>query len=406
MAKRVVLRVTSILLGVLLLVYIGYQIYRATNNSVRTEYALDYTYYDSVTAKGYFIRQELLVQSDASGIVNYEIEDGGRVAQGGVIAEVYQNEEQAKAQLALKEVNQAIENLTALQSQGSQYTVDAELLTSQINERLSKLLSIASSNRLQGLDTVADELLTLLNKKQMTTGQISGFQAQIDQLNSQKQALQNSLGTPSTRVTAPQSGFFVSRADGYENLITPQNLEGVTAGQIRQALENKSQPAGNVVGKIVTDYDWYIACILSAEEADKLTVGNSATVSLPLSTSTEFDVTISEVNNNSTNGEFVAIVQCNSMNSELSMLREESVEIRLSRYTGLRVNSSALRVVEGVQGVYVLNGIEAKFKQVDIQYADTDFVICLDDGQKSDRLKRYDEVIVEGNDLYDGKVVK
>ena len=41
MAKKVVLRVAGILLGVLLLVYIGYQIYMATNNSVRTGYALD-----------------------------------------------------------------------------------------------------------------------------------------------------------------------------------------------------------------------------------------------------------------------------------------------------------------------------------------------------------------------------
>ena len=86
--------------------------------------------------------------------------------------------------------------------------------------------------------------------------------------------------------------------------------------------------------------------------------------------------------------------------------RRETIQIRLKEYTGLRVASSAVRVVDGVRGVYVLSGIAAKFKPVNILYSNANFTICETDTTKSSSLKLYDEVIVEGKDLYDGKMVK
>ena len=52
-----------------------------------------------------------------------------------------------------------------------------------------------------------------------------------------------------------------------------------------------------------------------------------------------------------------------------------------------------------------MSGIAAKFKPINILYSNASFTICETDTASS-ALKLYDEVIVEGKDLYDGKLVK
>lgn len=57
----------------------------------------------------------------------------------------------------------------------------------------------------------------------------------------------------------------------------------------------------------------------------------------------------------------------------------------------------------------MLHGSEVRFKQISILYADDDYVIC-DRADSKDlvdgtTVELYDQVILEGDDLYDGKVV-
>ena len=61
---------------------------------------------------------------------------------------------------------------------------------------------------------------------------------------------------------------------------------------------------------------------------------------------------------------------------------------------------------DGVTGVYVLSGINAVFKPIEILYSDSNYVICKNDVQSSSGIRMYDEVILGGSDLYDGKTVK
>ncbi len=115
------------------------------------------------------------------------------------------------------------------------------------------------------------------------------------------------------------------------------------------------------------------------------------------------------------------------MNSELIDTRNEPIEIGLGTYSGLRISKKAIHddIVtktttdengnkhteeKKVQGVYVLYGSEMNFKQISILYAEDDYVIC-DTNPDSDVLfngetvSLYDKVIVEGEGMYDGKVI-
>ena len=92
------------------------------------------------------------------------------------------------------------------------------------------------------------------------------------------------------------------------------------------------------------------------------------------------------------------------MNSELAAMRKGTMTVIKQEYSGLRVPKKALRVVDSQKGVYVVNGMQIKFIPVEITYTADTFILC----KKSDEngaLKLYDQVVVKGKNLYDGKII-
>jgi len=78
--------------------------------------------------------------------------------------------------------------------------------------------------------------------------------------------------------------------------------------------------------------------------------------------------------------------------------------IVLKAYSGLQVNSKAVRFVDKQMGVYVLSGSVINFVPVKVVYSTDSYYIC-EAGTTGVRLKLYDEVIIKGKNLYDGKVI-
>lgn len=386
--------------------FLLYQAVTVSSQKISTEYVLHYSHYDAITADGYFVRNEEVLTSDASGVLSYTVSDGEHISATGTVAEVYTSEADASAQARMKELRQQIADLEELQSGSGQYSADPDLLGVQINERLLRMLNIADKGRLDGLDTTANTLLTLMNKRQIATGIVTDFSGTIGQLKSELASLEGSAGKATGKITVPASGYFVSTVDGLEKSLTIPHLETLTPEQLDQVKTAVPEDTSGAVGKMVYDYEWYIACTMTEDQASLLTKGQSIDVVLTIGAQAVQPVTVTSINKGTGDGRCVVILRCDYTSSELFSARQESIQIRLKEYTGLRVASSAVRVVDGVRGVYVLNGIAAKFKPINILYSNASFTICQNDTSASNALRLYDEVIVEGKDLYDGKVVK
>ena len=93
------------------------------------------------------------------------------------------------------------------------------------------------------------------------------------------------------------------------------------------------------------------------------------------------------------------------MTEAIANLRGQDVNITANSYTGIRVSTSAVRAIDGVKGVYVKNGSVIQFKKIEVLYSNDVFTIVDASNTGSDYLKLYDEVVVEGRNLYDGKQV-
>ncbi len=71
-----------------------------------------------------------------------------------------------------------------------------------------------------------------------------------------------------------------------------------------------------------------------------------------------------------------------------------------------RSSRKALRYNENDErGVFIVRGDSLVFKKVNVVYWGEGYVICSQETD-DDYLKLYDEIVTEGKDLYDGKVIR
>ena len=90
----------------------------------------------------------------------------------------------------------------------------------------------------------------------------------------------------------------------------------------------------------------------------------------------------------------------------LISLRKQSARIIVDTYEGLKVPKTALRVDgEYNMGVYVITGMYAEFKKIYPVYETEDYYIVSTDPSKTSSLLVYDEIIVNGRNLENKKVI-
>ncbi|HBH94107.1 MAG TPA: hypothetical protein DDX91_00020, partial [Ruminococcaceae bacterium] len=86
--------------------------------------------------------------------------------------------------------------------------------------------------------------------------------------------------------------------------------------------------------------------------------------------------------------------------------RTAHIKILFDEYNGIRIPSSAIHYNDkGEKGVFIKVGVNIYFRYIDTVRTDGDYTLVKDTTGKKGFLSLYDSVIVEGTDLYDGKIV-
>lgn len=388
--------------GILIIAYLLYQTVFASMSSIKTETAIHYVAEEIITAEGYIIRDETIITSDdiGNGVLSYEIADGSRVAKGGTVAGIYKSEHDVQIKAQISALDKQINNLSGICSMDMSNVTNLDQIDGQIDAALIKLLDSVSDGNYGSLSTDSDNYLTLLNKRLVAIGDETDFSSRLASVKAQRDSLESQLGSP-INVVSEKAGYFVSSVDGYENVLNSESIKTLTKQQLEN-IKPENNTAQNVIGKTVDGVDWYIATSLSFEDSLKLTEGQSLSVRIPLKTTTELPVTVEKVNRDASTGESVVVFKCRYMSGELSLIRTQPVSIIVSSAEGLYVPNEAQRIVDGKKGVYVKTGNTISFAPIEVVYTGNGFVVCKNDSE----LRLYDEVVVKGNDLYDGKVVK
>lgn len=421
-----------ILLGVgiaLVLVYIVF-LFITTNflgsNNIVTETAYRAKAYDIIESKSLIVRDEEYLSSGSGGVLVYDVGDGDKVTANGVVATAYATAEDVSAVQKMEELDTRIAYLESLVGMNAATNVGIDTINSQIDERLISVIRSVNTRDFNNISALEENLLTSILRKQLLTGEQGNIEDKIEELKAQRAGL--SAGSPIGTVKSDSAGYFVAKVDGYEHAVDVTKLDEVTAEQVENAAAQELDPAA-YIGKIIRDVNWYLLCPVTHDQATALSHADSAVrIRLPSVEDGEIPAKILYVNNFANSDRAVAVLQCNYMSDALSKLRRENVEIIVNEYEGLKISKSALhdddityteydendngtKKTERVQGVYVEYGAELVFKQVAIVYSGDDYVICNDSPDagvllNGSTVSLYDKVVVEGGDLFDGKIIQ
>ncbi|MBQ6815612.1 MAG: hypothetical protein IJP26_00065 [Clostridia bacterium] len=409
-------RFVSTTVGIILAMFLVYQLFASLYNPVTTEIVTQFSTTDGINITGVIIREETLVKNNNLGTMHFEIEDSERVSKGGVIANIYGSDNQSHAATEITKITKEIKNIEEIQKYNDLNAIDLELINSKIYGSLNNIIKTAHNGNYTNVSEPKEELLTVINRKQIATGVVVDFSNQLTELNNRLNLLNSQLGTPVASVVSEKSGYFLSVTDGYEGILTTDKLDQITP-EFLEGLSPESNTDSSVIGKLVSDYTWYIAASVTVNESLQFKEGENLKILTNIKTCPEINVTVERVNMSLNNERAVIIFSCNEMNSELSLIRTSSMTVVKNTYSGLKVSSSALRfkstqdqTPDGTYsastetGVYVVNGMTAKFVPVNIVYSTAGYAIC-EDVKKDGNLKLYDEIIVKGKNIYDGKII-
>lgn len=83
------------------------------------------------------------------------------------------------------------------------------------------------------------------------------------------------------------------------------------------------------------------------------------------------------------------------------------MQVDLKTYEGIRIDKAALHIVNGQRGVYVKYGNLQRFLKITTLYENDSYILVPEDGKlgSANEVRLYDEIIVQGTNLEDGKLL-
>ena len=406
-------RILMLLVCLGVAVYFGYQSLRYLDDPLTPTAAYGYTVDETISASGYVVRSERVLEDEAGGLLRLARSEGERVSVGGTVASVYADQASLDRQNEIDALEARIGQLEYVQSASLSYEASAKL-DNQIAQDLLAVRAALAAGRLDTVESRGSELRALVMKRDYT---YSGddLDGQLESLRQELKELRRQAAGTTRRISAPVSGLYSAVVDGYETVLTPESVLEMSPSQLSAVQPDGA--AGSHVGKLILGDSWYYAASLRAGEIKDLREAGSISLRFSKDVARDLDVTIQSVSWEE-NGRSVVVFQGKYDLAQLTLLRQQTAEIILNTMSGIRVPQESLRVVpqsvageDGEErevqttGVYCVVGVKAIFKPVKVLYSGEGFALVQPAGAKKRVLRSGDEVIVTARDLYDGKVV-
>lgn len=329
-------KVVIYIILLIVLIYIFYTIYLLIKQPTNVFTVEEGKLYQEETVVGYVIRDEKVVkgQNYKNGMEQIKLE-GEKVATNENIFRYYSNnEENLKQRVA--ELDQKIQEV--MKSDTSLFSSDMKLLENQIDEKVSNINKI---NDITKLEENKKEIDNLVKKKSKIAGDLSPKGSYLNQLIEERKKYENSLNSGAEYVKAPMSGIVSYKVDGFEETLTTQNFETLS----KEYLESLDLKTGKVVatsdecGKVIDNFNCYIATITSSEEAKQAEVGKK--IKIRLSNNAEVPAEITNIIKEDENN-IVIILKIDKQIEELINYRKISFNLIWWSESGFKVPNQAI----------------------------------------------------------------
>lgn len=411
------------------MVYLFQDVFKMNKNEYETEVVDEVTVQDVVNLEAFIVRDEQYLDGKADGTHVPLVADGDRVASGDTVARICTKEQDAADFAELEESIRIRDRYTQLNEQTELGALDMQKLNKDIDAAYTRFLKTVNSGNYASLsDNVGDLEESLASKQVLRDGTID-IESKIAALDKRIAELE-AKGISTENVPAPLSGYYISNVDGYEAAVDYDSLSDITVSTVDSALSYKPVAVSGKIGKIVGSYKWYIIANIESKYSKLLEKGDSLKVNLPEYGYDNVTVLV-EYLSAAKDGKIAVALSCNAMNETYANMRIESVELVVEEHTGYRVKTSAIHTYDPAEEtttagedeettsvqtskpekmtvVYILRGTVMNARRVEVIYTDGDYSIVKSDSSSFQGIRpiqRYDEVIVKGRNLKNGRSV-
>lgn len=415
--NNVVSKILRNVVLILFLVIFVSIVYNFGNRDSATESALMADATASAEFRGVFIRDEEVVTYNGGGVLSYGVTEGGRLGNGSVIAQVYQDDRQIKANREIEKLSRELDILKKIQNPGTIESAQPSSLSEDIEETYRNLIYCRDMHDYETIDSDMDNLLVMLSTYQIVTEEDVDFSQRIVDIGSELNQLKLNTIYPTEMITSDRSAYFVSFCDGYEDILTKDNISSLTVSQL-EGITEKVDEDPRIVGKLIDGYEWYLAGVINNSRKE-YAVGDKVQLRFE-SASETFTAKVIDIRDEGDPEKNIIIVSCNQFNYDLVQHRCENVELIKGEYSGLKVPREAIRfkeieevikdketgietqTVTNYKGVYILEGEQVEFRKLDVIYEGSDYVLSAVHEEDNSYLALYDDIMIEGVDS-DGK---
>lgn len=329
----------------LILLYIAYAIFLLTFEQSKNFTVEQGKIYIEESNTGYVIRDETVIKGEQykNGMEQIKAE-GEKVSVDESVFRYYgQNESDLKQKIA--ELDNKIQE--AMKQSENRLPSDVKTIENQIDEKVIQLSNITDISKIAEFKKEINELV---DKKARIIGDLSPQGSYLKDLIEERAGYEAELNSGAEYVNAPRSGIVSYRVDGLEESLTPNNLDSLS----EEYLNNLNIKTGKIVatneecGKIINNFQCYIATVTTSILAKDAKVGDKVTIRL--SATTEVDAKIVNIKEESEN-KYLIVFEITKGVQEIISYRKISFNLIWLSYSGLKVPNQAIVEENGLKYV-------------------------------------------------------
>ena len=388
---------------ILPVIYVAVQLFMILHNTYQTQTAVLHTLSDSITCSGALGMSETEISYSGAGVLGYVAQNGERVIAGNKVAEVFPSQAEAQSSAYARLLTDEIESLQKAQANSS--GADVELLLGQTYTGVYDALDAIESGNYTDLRAAKLDTQQAACKIQVATGKAQNFDARIQAL-TQKRDVALAAGM-AEEILAPTAGYFVAGEDSVKRLYTTQQLGEMSPVDFAAAVKEPSPHCeATVAGKLIEDYKWRYYASVSMKQAAKFVKDAKVYISFAGQITKPVPATVVSIVTDEENDIAKVELVCDYINADVVALEHTQATITFKEYEGVRIDKRALRIQDGVNGVFIKYGNVAYFRRIQIIFENDTYMLVpqtVTAGENEVRL--YDEVLIEGKNLENGKIL-
>jgi hypothetical protein len=366
-----------------LVFYFGYHFVDSLTSDVTTAPAFDITESEYRRGTGYIFRSDADILSSSSGTPDYKLADGARVGIGEELCDIYA----AITDEVNKRIDELDREISLIESSLDTGVIETGLpeALAGARESYTELMRLIAAGKYGDASALSDSLLAALQRIEILKNGASEANARLSALKAERSSLIATYGKKTATIRSESIGYFFRDCDGYESIFDPALLDTITVGGFAELVSRDPADVSGSVGKMISDPKWYLCVMLNSGEEEGFVEGKKYGVVYNDNAARRLMMTLERIvldlddhDGDGDRAEALLILSSKEMPKDFSYLRAQDVSIEVAKYEGYRIPQSAVRYYDGMTGVYTLVGGYVFFRQIDVIYEGSGYVIAAD----------------------------